>query len=76
MQTLSRPNPPAAPLECIECRRAWLDPAERWRLKVTDDTPAEIVPYCADCATREFGPARRATRSARSGAQAPTHFSE
>lgn len=44
------------PLSCIECRRSWLDGAERWRLKVTDDEPAETVAYCAQCATREFGP--------------------
>lgn len=44
-------------LHCIECRRPWLDPAERWRLKVTDDSPPETVPYCARCASREFGPA-------------------
>jgi len=44
-------------LTCIECRRPWLDPAERWRLKVTDDSPPEAVPYCARCADREFGPA-------------------
>jgi hypothetical protein len=47
----------APPLACIECRRPWLEPSERWRLKVTDDPSPEIVPYCPDCATREFGPA-------------------
>lgn len=46
-------------LRCIECHRPWLDPVERWRLKVTDDTPPETVPYCARCASREFGPAGR-----------------
>ncbi len=50
-------------LHCIECHRPWLDPAERWRLKVTDDSPAETVPYCARCATREFGPAIPRKRS-------------
>lgn len=43
---------------CIECHRPWLDPDERWRLKVTDDSPPETVPYCARCANREFGPDR------------------
>lgn len=46
-------------LSCIECRRPWLDGAERWRLKVTDDEPRETVPYCPGCAAREFGPAAR-----------------
>jgi hypothetical protein len=50
-------------LHCIECHRPWRDPAERWRLKVTDDSPPETVPYCARCATREFGPARRPPRA-------------
>jgi hypothetical protein len=48
---------PAA-LRCIECLRPWVDPVERWRLKITDDAQPETVPYCPDCATREFGPAR------------------
>jgi hypothetical protein len=47
----------AGVLHCIECRRPWLDSDERWRLKVTDDSPPETVPYCARCASREFGPA-------------------
>ena len=42
-------------LACIECRRPWLVGSERWRLKVTDDADPETVPYCPDCATREFG---------------------
>ena len=50
-------------LVCIECRRPWLEPRERWRLKVTDDHPPETVPYCPDCATREFGSAGLGTRS-------------
>lgn len=41
-------------LVCIECRRPWLADSERWRLKVTDENPPETVPYCPDCATREF----------------------
>jgi hypothetical protein len=40
---------------CIECRRPWVTDGERWRLKVTDDPEPETVPYCPDCATREFG---------------------
>ena len=43
------------PIVCIECRRPWLVDSERWRLKVTDDDVPETVPYCPDCATREFG---------------------
>lgn len=39
---------------CEECRRTWLEPHERWRLYLTDDEPAEAVPYCPDCAGREF----------------------
>jgi hypothetical protein len=41
-------------LVCIECRRPWFVAGERWRLKVTGDNPPETVPYCPDCATREF----------------------
>jgi hypothetical protein len=43
-------------LACIECLRPWLVDSERWRLKVTDDEQRETVPYCPDCAAREFGP--------------------
>jgi len=39
---------------CIECLRPWVRTNERWRLKVTDDTTPETVPYCPDCAAREF----------------------
>jgi hypothetical protein len=42
---------------CIECLRPWVERNERWRLKVLDDGEPETVPYCPDCATREFGPA-------------------
>jgi hypothetical protein len=42
-------------LECIECRRQWQVPSERWRVYLTDDDPAEAVAYCPDCAEREFG---------------------
>jgi hypothetical protein len=45
---------PAA-LHCQECLRPWLDPSERWRLYLDEDLqPALVVPYCADCASREF----------------------
>jgi hypothetical protein len=44
-----------ASIVCIECCRPWLVDSERWRLKVTDDDVPETVPYCPDCATREFG---------------------
>jgi hypothetical protein len=39
---------------CEECRRPWLEPRERWRLYLTDDDPSEAVPYCPECAGREF----------------------
>jgi hypothetical protein len=45
------------PIVCIECRRPWLTDGERWRLKVTEDSPPETVPYCPNCARREFGAA-------------------
>lgn len=41
-------------LTCIECRRPWLVRRERWRLKVLDDASRETVPYCPECASREF----------------------
>jgi hypothetical protein len=42
-------------LHCQECLRPWLDPGERWRLYLDEDNqPALAVPYCADCASREF----------------------
>jgi hypothetical protein len=44
------------PIRCIECCRPWVTESERWRLKVLDDEVPETVPYCPDCATREFGP--------------------
>jgi hypothetical protein len=45
----------ATSVVCIECRRVWHDPRERWRMYVTDDDPPEAVPYCDVCAAREFG---------------------
>ena len=41
---------------CIECHRPWENESERWRLLVLDDVVPETVPYCPNCATREFGP--------------------
>jgi hypothetical protein len=45
---------PSIHLTCIECGRPWLLAPERWRLKVTAEDPRETVPYCPDCAHREF----------------------
>ena len=44
------------PLLCEECLRPWREPRERWRVYLTDDEPAEPVPYCPGCAQREFDP--------------------
>jgi hypothetical protein len=44
---------PAA-IACIECGRPWLVARERWRLKVLPEDSLETVPYCPDCAHREF----------------------
>jgi hypothetical protein len=41
-------------LTCQECTRPWLDERERWRLYVDADEPGCAVPYCPDCAAREF----------------------
>jgi hypothetical protein len=46
-----------SPLVCVECCRPWVTGSERWRLMLTCDEVPETVPYCPDCATREFGPA-------------------
>jgi len=54
--TMSRNIQTLSPIFCQECRRPWLDGAERWRVYLTDDAPAEPVPYCVDCARREFDP--------------------
>jgi hypothetical protein len=45
----------AAHLVCQECRRAWRDESERWRVYLTDDEPPEAVAYCSECSRREFG---------------------
>jgi hypothetical protein len=42
-------------LTCIECQRPWLIDHERWRLKITDDQPRQMVAYCPECERREFG---------------------
>jgi hypothetical protein len=47
-------NARTQPLVCIECDSAWTSPSERWRVYVTDDAKAELVPYCSTCAGREF----------------------
>jgi hypothetical protein len=41
-------------ISCEECRQPWLDPAQRWRMYLTDDVPAVPVAYCHECAAREF----------------------
>jgi DNA-directed RNA polymerase subunit RPC12/RpoP len=41
-------------LRCLECRREWADPAERWRLYVTHDDEAIQGLYCPGCASFEF----------------------
>jgi hypothetical protein len=42
-------------ISCIECKTAWIDPSERWRVYLTDDELPELVVYCDLCAEREFG---------------------
>ena len=39
---------------CEECRRPWFDPCERWRLYLDPEELGLTVPYCPDCAAREF----------------------
>ena len=41
-------------LVCEECRRPWLDPHERWRMYLDADESPHAVPYCSNCAAREF----------------------
>ena len=50
---------PASPhgttvIECLECRRQWEVPLERWRIFLTDDDPPVPVAYCPECAAAEF----------------------
>jgi hypothetical protein len=51
-----RPEPATTvrTLRCLECGRAWLEPAERWRLYLTCEEPPGHLAYCPDCAEREF----------------------
>jgi hypothetical protein len=53
----SKTSVAVTPIVCIECRRPWLVGSERWRLKVLEEESPETVPYCPECAEREFGPA-------------------
>jgi hypothetical protein len=41
-------------LECLECRREWLDPAERWRMYTLFGDEPEHGLYCPGCASSEF----------------------
>jgi hypothetical protein len=56
VEDVASPVVVAAPIACIECRRAWTSRGERWRLKVLlfEEEPAEAVPYCPECHAREF----------------------
>lgn len=47
-------RPLTKPIVCIECNRRWADPTERWRIYVSRDDPPQAVPYCPECARREF----------------------
>jgi hypothetical protein len=60
-------------ITCLECRRDWTDPHERWSLYVADDVEAVeiqadgaaelmVALYCPQCAAREFGGNRRSRR--------------
>jgi hypothetical protein len=44
----------AIPLRCLECRRPWVEPAERWRVYLSNEDPSEPLTYCPECAQREF----------------------
>jgi hypothetical protein len=41
-------------LHCLECRREWIDPAERWRMYATHEAEPEVGLYCPLCASFEF----------------------
>jgi hypothetical protein len=56
MGDLPVPSTATQPLTCVECGHRWLLAYEVWRMYLTDDDPAEAVPYCPDCAKREFDP--------------------
>jgi hypothetical protein len=49
------------PINCEECRRAWLDDERGWQAHVVDID--EIALYCPQCAEREFGDAGLARAS-------------
>jgi hypothetical protein len=42
------------PIRCVECKRRWDDPGERWRIYLTCDEPPDPVWYCPECARGEF----------------------
>jgi hypothetical protein len=50
----AKPSTSSASLTCLECGRPWLEGAERWRLYLTRDDPPDALPYCPECAEREF----------------------
>ena len=42
----------ATEVKCVESRKLWLVPSERWRIYLTDETEPRPVAYCPDCAER------------------------
>jgi hypothetical protein len=44
----------ATGLHCVECRREWAQPQERWRMYTTDEPEPEVGLYCPICAAYEF----------------------
>ena len=52
----SVPSTAPRPLTCVECGQPWLFAYDVWRMYLTNDSPAEAVAYCPECATREFDP--------------------
>lgn len=46
----------AEAIRCAECRRAWIERAERWRAYVAEIEGDRLVGlFCPRCASREFG---------------------
>ncbi len=41
-------------LRCLECRRMWVEPMERWRVYLSGEDRSQPLTYCPDCAQREF----------------------
>ena len=41
-------------LHCLECRREWSEPSERWRMYRTFEDAPEHGLYCPICASYEF----------------------